>query len=361
MTWFQGADTEQLREHAELMRDRANSLDGLRTRLSMLVAHGAEWEGPDAEAFRERWRSEVAPRFDAQIGALEDRGSSLEQEAEEQDTASEVEKSPSLFENLRDLSKIGQGLFKHVTTFRKLIEDFPAHMKEWKAAFKGGPGELWAKYKDELVKGMKKGLNFGEEYSSIAKKLVGELGFPDSLGTWDPLKKHLDGGKFPSWLGDVAPKAATLGKLGGKLIPGFDIGVGIHQMTTGETTFDKVSGGLSAVGGGMVLAAPLFGPAAPVVAGIGAAAGVVSLGMDLGKMAWENREAIGAFVGDVAGGVTHAVSNVADGVADVASNVAGGVADAASNAAETIGNGVEAAGDAVKNVGGAIGDALGFG
>ena len=42
MTGFQGADTEQLREHAELMRDRANSLDGLRTRLSMLVAHGAD-------------------------------------------------------------------------------------------------------------------------------------------------------------------------------------------------------------------------------------------------------------------------------------------------------------------------------
>ena len=186
--------------------------------------------------------------------------------------------------------------------------------------------------------GDEEGLNFGEEYSSIAKKLVGGSGFPDSLGTWDPLKKHLDGGKFPSWLGDVAPKAATLGKLGGSSSrirhrrghPSDD-----HR----ETTFDKVSGGLSAVGGEDGPRGPLFGPAAPVVAGIGAAAGVVSLGMDLGKMAWENREAIGAFVGDVAG-ASRMPSRTSRTASRTSPRRRRGVADAASNAAETIGNGV---------------------
>ena len=67
MAGFLGADTDQLREHAELMRDRARPLEGTRTRVSMLVAYGAEWEGEDAEAFRERWRSEIAPSFDERV------------------------------------------------------------------------------------------------------------------------------------------------------------------------------------------------------------------------------------------------------------------------------------------------------
>lgn len=350
MTGFQGADTAQLREQAELMRDRASTLEGLRTRLSMLVAYGAEWEGADAQAFRDRWHSEVAPRFDEQISVIEAHGNSLDEEADEQDTASEVEQAPGLLENLLGLGKAGQGIFTSFKNLRKILDDFPKHMKEWKTAFAAGPGALWAKYKTDLVKGLKEGLKFGEEYSSLAKKLVGELGLPDSLGNWDPLKKHLDGGKFPSWLGDAAPNLAKVGKLGGKLIPGLDIGVGVHQMLNGETSFDKVSGGLSAVSGGMVLAAPLFGPAAPIVAGVGVAAGVVSIGMDLGKMAWDNREAIGEFAGKVGEGISNAAHTVTDAVSN-----------AASNAADSIGNGIESAGNALKNAGSAIGNAFGFG
>ncbi|MDN5821174.1 MAG: hypothetical protein L0H39_06770, partial [Brachybacterium sp.] len=248
------------------------------------------------------------------------------------------------------LAKAGQDIFTSFKKFKKLIDDFPQHMKEWKAAFQGGPGKLWSHYKDELARGLGKGLNGGEEYSSIAKQLLDKAGLPDSLGNWDPLKKHLDEGKFPSWLDNAAPKLGKLGKLGGKLVPGLDIGLGVHQMMNGETTFDKASGGLSAVGGGLVLAAPLFGPAAPIVAGVGLAAGVVSIGMDLGKMAWDNREAIADFAGDVGQGI----SNVASTVTDT-------VSDAASSAAESIGDGMESAGDAIKDVGGAIGDALGFG
>lgn len=169
MTGFQGADTEQLREHAELMRDRANSLDGIRTRVSMLVAYGAEWEGEDAQTFRDRWRSELAPRFDEQISTIEARGTSLDEEAKEQDAVSEVEQTPGLIENTLGLAKAGQDIFTSFKKFRKLVDDFPQHMKEWKAAFEEGPGALWAKYKEGLSKGLRKGLNVGEEYSSIAK------------------------------------------------------------------------------------------------------------------------------------------------------------------------------------------------
>lgn len=344
MAGFLGADTDQLRDHAQRMRDRANDLEGIQTRLSMLVAYGAEWEGPDAEAFRERWRSEIAPRFEEQISTIDSRGTSLEEEAEQQDKTSEAQEAPGIFENLAGLIKAGQGLYKGFTDLRKLVDDFPAHAKGWKDAFKGGPGEAWNHYKDELAKGLKKGLNFGEEYSAIAKHLLGKVGLPGELGKWDPLKTHLDDGKFPTWLADSAPGLAKIGKLGGKLIPGLDIGLGVHQMINGDSTFEKVSGGLSAVSGGLVLAAPLFGPAAPIVAGVGVAAGVVSIGMDLGKMAWDNREAIGDFVGDVGDGI---------------SNAAGAVSDAASNAAESIGEGIESAGEKISDVGSSVGDALG--
>ena len=130
MAGFQGADTDQLREHAELMRNRATSLDGVRTRLSMLVTHGAEWEGPDAEAFRDRWHSEISPRLDEQIGAIEQRGTSLEEEADEQDKASEDDSPPGLLENILGLGSAAQGLFNSFKTFKKLIDDFPQHMKE---------------------------------------------------------------------------------------------------------------------------------------------------------------------------------------------------------------------------------------
>lgn len=346
MAGFQGADTDQLREHAELMRNRATSLDGVRTRLSMLVTYGAEWEGPDAEAFRDRWHSEIGPRLDEQIGAIEQRGTSLEEEADEQDKVSEDdsaaglwEKITGIWENVTGLWGAAQDIFNSVKKFKELIDEFPRHVADWKKAFKDGPGEAWKKYKTDLAEGMGKALNKGEEYSQLAKKALDKLGLPGELGHKDPLKALLDESKFPSWLSKNAPDLAKFGKIAGKALPVLDIGLGVNQMINGETTFDKVSGGLSAVGGGLVLAAPLFGPAAPIVAGVGAAAGVVSIGMDLGKMAWENREAIG---------------NAASAVAD-------GVSDAASSAAESIGDGAEAVGDAVSNVGGKIGDALGFG
>lgn len=345
MAEFLGADTDQLRQHAELMRDRANSLGDLQTRISMLVAYGAEWEGEDAEAFRDRWRSEIAPTFDEQVTLIRTRGTSLDDEAEEQDTTSQEEQAPGLLDNLLGLANIGQDTFKAITDLKKLVDDFPGHVAKWKDAFSKGLGESWKLYKDELAKGLKEGLNFGKEYSSIAKRLLAEAGIPGELGNWNPLEK-LDSGKFPKFLGEAAPGLAKLGKFGGKLIPGLDIGLGVHQMMTADNNFDRVSGGLSALSGGLVLAAPLFGPAAPIVAGVGVAAGVVSIGMDLGKLAWDNREAIADFAGDVGEGIT---------------NAAGSVADAASNAAESIGDGVENVGNAIKDVGGSIGDALGFG
>ena len=131
MAGFLGADTDQLREHAELMRDRARSLEGIQIRVSMLVAHGAEWEGEDAEAFRERWRSEIAPMLDERVSAIEDRGSSLEEQAEQQDKVSE-EEPPGIFENIASILEIGQGIYKGITDLRKLIDDFPAHWKGWR-------------------------------------------------------------------------------------------------------------------------------------------------------------------------------------------------------------------------------------
>lgn len=60
---------------------------------------------------------------------------------------------------------------------------------------------------------------------------------------------------------------------------------------TGDT-YDKVSGGLSMASGGLVLAAPLFGPAAPIVAGVGVGLGVVSAGMDIGRTLYTNVPAV---------------------------------------------------------------------
>lgn len=99
MTFF-GADTEQLREMSSRTTHAAARIDELLGELSTLVA-SVDWVGPDADAYRDRWASEAwAPGTRASI-KLEERGTQLDEEADEQDRASDDEGGGGLLESLR--------------------------------------------------------------------------------------------------------------------------------------------------------------------------------------------------------------------------------------------------------------------
>lgn len=87
MAGFYGGDTEQMRAHADVCRAASVRLGDLIQSAGAAVA-GAEWEGPDAEEFRARW-TQVAMQLAASSAQVSARGRQLEQEAEEQDDASE--------------------------------------------------------------------------------------------------------------------------------------------------------------------------------------------------------------------------------------------------------------------------------
>lgn len=83
---FQGADTDQLRATATAFERGATSLETLLTTLSGVVS-AVDWQGPDADRFRSDFER-LVQQADVTASDVAERGSRLEQEAEEQDEAS---------------------------------------------------------------------------------------------------------------------------------------------------------------------------------------------------------------------------------------------------------------------------------
>lgn len=87
MAGFYGADTEQLRVQADACQRGSGTLHDLIGTTSALIA-SVDWKGPDADAFRERWDSEVRGRLTERAEILHRRAEELREHAEEQDATS---------------------------------------------------------------------------------------------------------------------------------------------------------------------------------------------------------------------------------------------------------------------------------
>ncbi|MGO1481749.1 MAG: hypothetical protein ACTHWF_11565 [Brachybacterium sp.] len=350
MNGFMGADTAALREHSDRVAERARALLELRDTLEPLVMNAAIWHGPDAESFRDSWSSGASTLFLLRSEELTGRADELRQHAEEQDTASDVGgegstdvgligKGDAPFSPLgflKDLAKDGQGIYKKAKSLADFLSRIPSAADEFGALARRGLEGLWKQsYLDELFKG-------GKGWQAGAEKLLGKLGLPTSIGNFEPLK-HLNK------LDEVAPWLKTAGSGLGKALPFLDVGLGVHQIATSDNWYDRSSGILSTAGGALLIAAPFTGPAAPVVAAVGAGLGLVSAGMDVGKMVYENWD-----------GITSTVSNAASNVVDFASNTASTVSDAVGNAAETVSEGISNVASNVSDGLGKLGDAFGF-
>lgn len=85
---FFGADVAELRLLAQRLAAAAESLESTGTEINGAVAVAQRWQGPDAEAFRERWRSHGRPSLGAASSALRDASSMLLSNADQQQEAS---------------------------------------------------------------------------------------------------------------------------------------------------------------------------------------------------------------------------------------------------------------------------------
>ena len=276
MAGFYGADTDALRDIAGVFEQRSRRLDELRETLHSAVMREEIWIGTDAESFRDRWTG-VSSQFSDASEGIERQRADLEDHAEQQDDASDPEGGGFLdsigdfFKNsgggVKDLLNGARKIKKGIDAF-KFFNDL---QKLGKAGYEGLKEMLNSQFIDDLV----------DKTRKPAQKI---MDFVNGKG-WNRIADVAEG-----ILDSGVVKGA--GKVFGKLLPGLDIGMGIHQIVTAEDGWDVAAGGLSVLSGGLLLAAPLAGPFAPVVAGAGLVAGGISLGIDAGKAIVENWDTI---------------------------------------------------------------------
>jgi uncharacterized phage infection (PIP) family protein YhgE len=82
-----GADVDQLRELGNKLNTGANEIDSQRNLLNSALEN-TQWEGPDADRFKEQWRGEHTSRLKQVAEALREAGNKAKRNAEEQSNAS---------------------------------------------------------------------------------------------------------------------------------------------------------------------------------------------------------------------------------------------------------------------------------
>lgn len=344
MSGFYGADTEQLRTHAELLKNRAGTLEDLRSRLEPLVMDESIWQGPDADAFRSTWSSRVTPMFTRAHEGLTTRSTDLGREADEQDDASAAGSDGSLSDAFQDLLRgIGSGLGRAwdaitgATTIYNTLQ----------GAFSGGK-KIW----DAIKQGIGKQYSAVEKgFSGLAAKLAGKLGLPTGFGPKNFFSKLDDIVADGSKLLEKAPWLSKAGRITARALPGLDIAFGAMTMVDSikkGDTFHAVTGGMQTAGGVLLTAGTICD-----ATGVGAVVGVplqVAGGILVGGAALADA---GKWVHDNWDGITENAGKAWDWTTDHVSDAAGAVKDTVSDTAEKVT-------DTVSDIGGGIKHALGF-
>lgn len=86
-----GADIAALRQLATTFKNKADVLDTDVDAALTRALHSSPWEGPDADAFRSSWSTQLTPRIQEAVAALRTAAVDLQRNADEQEKASEGE------------------------------------------------------------------------------------------------------------------------------------------------------------------------------------------------------------------------------------------------------------------------------
>lgn len=300
MTGFYGADTEQLRAHAQLLKDRSRAIEDLRAQLEPQVLDESSWHGPDADAFRADWRGTTAT-FDTAVSQMTGFATRLEQEADEQDEVSEAEHQSFLDLLLDFFDDVTRGIIGAVV------------------GIIGGALRIWKVLRAltdpaKLIKAIR-GI-----VGTIYDKVLGVL------GKWDTLMSK-------------APWLLKFGKVFGRFLPGIDIITGAWQMIDAirkGDVFSAITGGATTLGGALIVAGticdmtgvgavvgvPLQVIGAVLVGGAAIADGVKWLVdnwddvVDFGKDVWDATEGFREGVAEVWNATTDTIGNAWEATTD---------------------------------------------
>ncbi|WP_394213900.1 hypothetical protein [Brachybacterium vulturis] len=182
----------------------------------------------------------------------------------------------------------------------------------------------------------------GTEFSGLMSKLVGELPFPVPTGAGT---RNFFGvvDDAAGWASKAAPFLDDVAPFVGRALPGLDLVFGGGQLIEGiqsGDTFSAVTGGASAFGGGLMLAGGAMsatGVGAVIGGPIAAAGAIISGGAalaDIGKLVYDNWDAISATASDAWDATTDVVGDTAGAVADTAGDVIDSVSDGISDAVD---------------------------
>lgn len=286
MSGFFGADTEALREHAEVMRTGAQRLGEIQATLNSSIM-GVGWQGSDAETFRTDFSSRVTSLFEQGVSGLDARAAQLDQEAEEQDETSAEGNGGGILDDI--FGGIGD------------FFDNPAVVAASTAVSVGSAAV-------KSLRGILQARDLRRYQNAInAGRMRAPIRIADQMNT--------------RGLG-------MLGRVGGRVFGPLGIYSGIQDMIDPphdgwRGVGDRVAGGLGVIGGAGMTALALGATLNPVgltVVGVAAAGSAL---WAAGNAIWDNREAIGDFVGDMGGHLSDAL----DTAGDVASDIGDGVSD----------------------------------
>ena len=232
MNAFRGADTAQLRAHAERLRTASDEVEELTARLGTAV-HSATWTGADADEFRTRWTALATGRLTTLRTDLLALGTTGLEEAEQQDAASDGDGGDSLgpggVSDAGDGSVPGRGYLHEDTPW---IPDWLENPVE--QAFSG------------LAEGISEGIGWGFDTGiDLLERGLGEFGAnTDGIAQFQRDADHF-GGILEDWAtGERVPTIAEVGAAG--LLTVGSAGVGLYEAATGRDTalLDDRPGGI---------------------------------------------------------------------------------------------------------------------
>lgn len=234
MNDFWGMDTAQLSEHADRLLSASEQLRRLRSGLDTTV-RGVTWTGPDAEDFRESWRTGAADRLDALATELQGLGDQAHGEADQQDVASTADGTlTGPAENPSTLPAQGPD-----TTSRGYRHEDSPWLPDWLER----PLEDAASGLAEMVSdGIGWGFDTGMDTLERGLDLFGV----NTAGI-DQFRRDADhlGGILEDWAtGERVPTIAEIGAA--SLVTAGSAGVGVYEALTGRDTalLDDRSGGI---------------------------------------------------------------------------------------------------------------------
>ncbi|MGP5624270.1 WXG100 family type VII secretion target [Brachybacterium alimentarium] len=224
MTGFRGMDTDAARAHGERLRSASGEVEDLRGLLDVTV-HGAQWAGPDADAFRALWSELAAASLASLCEDLLAAGERVLGEADEQDIVSEQDGSevgpaggPSTIPDA-PVEDSASGYLR---------DDLPWAPNWWEQPLEHTFSDVARAASDRVGRGLDDGIDRLE--SGLA-----HLGVrTDGIAQFQRDADHF-GAILQDWAtGDRVPTYAELGAAAA--VTAGSAGVGVYEASTGEDT-----------------------------------------------------------------------------------------------------------------------------